>query len=283
MTLTLASYNMHYGVGQDGRYDLQRIAEAVREADIICLQEVTQNWPQTGHEDQLATIATGLNRYAAFGEMLSVDVSEKAPCGTVRNRRATFGNAVLSRWPILHSRAVPLPKQTPAGSFDLQRILVEAVIAVPGLPLRVYSVHLSDLSAEQRGPQVDALRRAVAEAPVSGKPWDHTSAFLEFLGHGPFDMPVEAAVLGDFNFGREEGNYGRMLAPGPDGRLLLRDAWEIAQTSGPGRTFALDDQGEGRIDYCLLTPGLEARVERAWVDSSALGSDHYPLFVTLRT
>jgi len=280
--LTLASYNMHYGLGLDGRYDLARIADAVQDADIVCLQEVTQNWPQTGHEDQLATLATRLNRYAAFGQMLSVDASEVTACGQVQNRRATFGNAVLSRWPISHNRVVPLPKRTPEGMFDLQRVVLEAVIPVPGLPLRVYSVHLSDISAPQRRIQVDALRQALAEAPDHGKPWDHTSDFLEFLGHGPFDMPQAAVVLGDLNFGPEEENYARLLGPAGDGEPLLHDAWDLAGTPGPARTYALEDLPDARIDYCLVSACLTQRVERAWVDSSARGSDHYPLFATLR-
>jgi endonuclease/exonuclease/phosphatase family metal-dependent hydrolase len=35
-------YNIQYSKGRDGRHDLARIADAVRGADIIALQEVTR-------------------------------------------------------------------------------------------------------------------------------------------------------------------------------------------------------------------------------------------------
>ena len=43
--MKITSYNIQYGKGKDGRFDLARIADAVRDADIIGLQEVTRNLP----------------------------------------------------------------------------------------------------------------------------------------------------------------------------------------------------------------------------------------------
>jgi endonuclease/exonuclease/phosphatase family metal-dependent hydrolase len=43
MVLRFATYNIQYGVGQDGRYDLDRVIEELKDQDVICLQEVT-NW-----------------------------------------------------------------------------------------------------------------------------------------------------------------------------------------------------------------------------------------------
>ncbi|MEQ8345464.1 MAG: endonuclease/exonuclease/phosphatase family protein [Sneathiellaceae bacterium] len=281
MHVTLASYNIHFGVGQDGRYDLGRLGRAVADADILCLQEVTQHWPQTGHEDQLAVLAGDLDRHAVFGPMLSLDASDRDAGGRIRHRRATFGNAILSRWPIRHARTLLLPKRAQADRFDLQRVALEAVIDLPGLSLRVYCVHLSDISAARRRGQVGALRRMVAEAPATGRPWDHTSAFMEFLGHGPFDMPEAVAMLGDFNFTPAEANYRRLLAP-LGGRPFLVDAWERAAPAAAARTYALGPESDARIDYCFLGGSLVDRAERAWIDSGAEGSDHYPLFVSLR-
>lgn len=284
MPVTLASYNIHFGVGRDGRYDMERLARAVEGADIICLQEVTQHWPQTGYDDQLAILAGRLDRHAAFAPMLSLDASERGADGRIRNRRATFGTAILSRWPIGHMRTLLLPKRTPAARFDLQRVALEAVIDLPGLPLRVYSVHLSDISAAQRRGQVAALRRLVAEAPATGRPWDSTSAFMEFLGHGSFQMPEAVALLGDFNFTPAEAGYRRLLAPVAGDLPFLVDAWDrAAAPEAAGHTYAHGKATDGRIDYCFLSQALAGRVARAWIDSAAEGSDHYPLFVTLRT
>ena len=57
MAVTLASYNIQYGTGRDGLYDLARAIEAVKDADIIALQEVERNWKRSGMSDQPAAIA----------------------------------------------------------------------------------------------------------------------------------------------------------------------------------------------------------------------------------
>ena len=45
----------------------------------------------------------------------------------------------------------------------------------------------------------------------------------------------------------------------------------------PGR-----NPGHGvRLDYCFVSPDLGHKVESAWVDSAALGSDHLPYWVEL--
>ena len=51
--MLFASYNIQYGTGKDGRVDLARIADAVKEADVIALQEVERHWPRTGDVDQV--------------------------------------------------------------------------------------------------------------------------------------------------------------------------------------------------------------------------------------
>ena len=46
--MKFVTYNIQYGTGLDGRYDAGRIADAVRGADVIALQEVTRNNPRNG-------------------------------------------------------------------------------------------------------------------------------------------------------------------------------------------------------------------------------------------
>jgi len=38
---------------------------------------------------------------------------------------------------------------------------------------------------------------------------------------------------------------------------------------------------EGRIDHCFVSPALKPALSRAWIDQSANGSDHWPMFVEL--
>lgn len=65
--LRIASYNIHSGVGQDGRYDIARVAQTIRDlhAHIVGLQEVERNlsfqktriWSKPHADDQTEVIA----------------------------------------------------------------------------------------------------------------------------------------------------------------------------------------------------------------------------------
>ena len=55
--MKLVTYNIQYSLGKDGAYDLERIVEAVSEADIIALQEVTRYFSQAPDADQPGRIA----------------------------------------------------------------------------------------------------------------------------------------------------------------------------------------------------------------------------------
>ncbi len=55
--MKLVTYNIQFSLGKDHRLDLARIAEAVRGADIIALQEVTRYMPRAEEIDQPARLA----------------------------------------------------------------------------------------------------------------------------------------------------------------------------------------------------------------------------------
>jgi hypothetical protein len=83
--MRVVSYNIQYSLGRDGVYDLARTVDAVRDADVICLQEVDRHWPRTAMADQAADIAALLpDRYWVFGPMLDIDASTVDADGRVR-------------------------------------------------------------------------------------------------------------------------------------------------------------------------------------------------------
>jgi len=59
----LVSYNIQYGRGRDGVFDLQRIVDAIAGADVIALQEVERYWQRSGMVDQSREIAGLLRDY----------------------------------------------------------------------------------------------------------------------------------------------------------------------------------------------------------------------------
>ncbi len=50
--MKLVSYNIRFGLGLDQQIDLGRIADTVKDADIIALQEVERYWKHSGMTDQ---------------------------------------------------------------------------------------------------------------------------------------------------------------------------------------------------------------------------------------
>jgi endonuclease/exonuclease/phosphatase family metal-dependent hydrolase len=82
-----ATYNIQYGRGRDGRFDLARIAAELRGADVIALQEVERWWQRSGMQDQPAELARllGFDRLeeplevALFVERANDDADQHAP------------------------------------------------------------------------------------------------------------------------------------------------------------------------------------------------------------
>jgi endonuclease/exonuclease/phosphatase family metal-dependent hydrolase len=281
--MLFATYNIHFGLGTDNRYDVARIADVVAEADIVCLQEIVQGWALNGHADQAREIAERLNRYVWFHGAFDADASSLGPDGRIVNRRRTFGNAVLSRWPIAEARGHLLPKTAMPAQFDLQRGFVEAVVETPKGRLRVYSIHLSHITHAQRLPQIEALLDAVLDAPRRGGAWDaHASDSFVFTEVAQ-PVPVTAIVMGDFNFTPEDVEYAAICGEMHPlfGRIAtadgLSDAWKAAGNDEDRESF----EGEGRIDHAFITHDLRGKVKRAWIDDTTPASDHWPLFVEI--
>lgn len=130
--LTVATYNIHAAVGTDGRYEPQRIADVLREidADVIALQEVPLGGVGKRSVLDLLQQATGFH-------------AVEGPTQDRPERR--YGNAVLSRYPVLASRTIDLSfgSREPRGALD-------ADISCHGHPLRIIATHLGLRPAERR-------------------------------------------------------------------------------------------------------------------------------------
>ena len=109
--MKLVTYNTQYGVGRDGRFDLGRIAKEVDGADIIALQEVTRNFAaqrRRRHGGRAGGAAARLFPRLRSGHGPRLRRTDKD--GRPLNKRFQFGNMVLSRWPIVASRNLLLPR-----------------------------------------------------------------------------------------------------------------------------------------------------------------------------
>ena len=286
--MKLVSYNIQYGLGADGRYDLGRIAGEIADADIIALQEVDRFWARSGMVDGPAVLAEHLpEHHWVYGANLDMDADMRDAAGRVVHRRRQFGTMILSRWPIRSSRNFPLPKHGALAQHSIQQGLLEAVIEGPGWALRVYSVHLSHLCAETRLPQVEAVLGILARAPEEGGAWcgGHPDPAAGWTEGGEPPMPRPLVLMGDMNFRPDSAEYARIVGPvsPAHGRLAhhggLIDAWVAA--GHPEAAGSTHPNAHARIDHAFLSPALRDAVRRVWIDDAASGSDHWPLWVEL--
>jgi endonuclease/exonuclease/phosphatase family metal-dependent hydrolase len=71
-----------------------------------------------------------------------------------------FGNAILTRWPVVEDRKIVLPERH--RFRKMQRIAVAVTVALAGVPVRAYCVHLETAMAIE-GPQRRRQAQAVME------------------------------------------------------------------------------------------------------------------------
>lgn len=153
MTLTIASYNIHKGVGSDGRRAPVRILDVLDEigADVAILQEADTRF--------------GVRTSVLPDDLLAARGWRAAPLGQQHHEgRAALGwhgNAVLVRGDVRlsHSQRITLPSLEPRGA-------VLADVVHGNQALRLVGAHL-DLSGLWRARQTRAIIAAVAAAPGS--------------------------------------------------------------------------------------------------------------------
>lgn len=282
-----ASYNIQYGFGLDGIYDLGRIADSLEGADVIALQEVTRGWESNDFADMVADLAALFPDYFwVYGAPFDLHVAAGESGFPPRGTRFRFGNMILSRFPILSSRTHLLPRSRTVSKLNLQRGATEALIDIPNRPLRVYSVHLDHVSIDERIAQIRHLNDRINGFCLEG-------GAVSGAGELDFEelpLPEDYVVMGDFNMvpespeycalaGAKDGYYGRVPRIGtPVDALAALDGYH------PKSYSWMDPKDHGKrmhLDYCFVSGGLAGSLKAAHVDTDSVGSDHFPVWVEI--
>jgi endonuclease/exonuclease/phosphatase family metal-dependent hydrolase len=281
--MKLVTYNTQYGVGRDGSFDLERIAKEVEGADIIALQEVTRNFARNGGIDMIEGLARLLPGYFhVFGAAMDLDFGAIDKEGRPLNKRFQFGNMVLSRFPIVASRNLLLPRTLRFSRGNLQRSAVEALIIVPSGPIRIYSVHLDHVSVTERSLQISHLKeRAFAYVGEGGA----ISGSAEY-GFPEPPRPQGFVLMGDFNMDRFSPEYALMVGERDEASPETDpvDVYSLGSGLPEGTVSWVDDakpEDNRLIDFAFVEASLAGRVGKVWIERAAKGSDHLPVWFEL--
>jgi endonuclease/exonuclease/phosphatase family metal-dependent hydrolase len=236
MNLRVLSYNIHRAIGVDRRFRPERVARILthHDPDLILLQEVDEGAPRSRELDLARELAMSLGfPHFAVGHNVTL-------------RKGRYGNATLSRFPILRERNIDL---TVVGRKRRGCQHTAIQVQATGHPLEVFNLHLG-LSARERELQLGLLLRSRELAGL------------------PHDAPI--VIAGDFN------DWRFLLHPLLTQRLAFRSATHHL----PGRASrtypsffpsgALD-----RIYYRGRLRLLSAR--RCRLRLSRVASDHLPI------
>jgi endonuclease/exonuclease/phosphatase family metal-dependent hydrolase len=230
------SYNLHFGFDIRGWSDLEGIARAIEAsgAEVVGLQEVSRGWYVNGSTDMLAWLQRRLRMPHARFAGASDEI---------------WGNAVLSRYPIVASEVIQLPRE----GVPLRRnaLAVELDLGA-GRRLDVVVTHLHHVE----GPEGARVR--LAQLPP----------LLERVAGRPATV-----LLGDFN--AEPGSAEIALVRGAG----LTDAF-VAGAGRPAdeRTWP-SDRPDRHIDYIWLSGDLTAS---GFAAAPGRASDHRGVAVTVR-
>ncbi len=227
--ITIVNYNIRHGRGMDNVVDLERIAEVIRayDPDVVLLQEVDRFMERTDEMDQPREFARLLDMEVSFVPNLLMNGGQ-------------YGNASLSRFPIIGAENVGLPNPHDVEPRGCLRITVD----VNGQPVDIWNTHLG-LDTEERRQQIRVIMDRLR---------------LD-------DYPT--IVAGDFNEEPDHSNMAPVLG-------ILQDSF--AWNAGDNEYTVPVDEPTRRIDYIFAAPPIQVHYFKIPHDElTQIASDHLPL------
>ncbi|AUS09903.1 endonuclease [Laceyella sacchari] len=233
MRLKVMLLNMHHGRGCDGRWDMERVLHVLRtaNADVIGLNEVDRCFSRRScYLDQAHWLAQRLGMHHLFGKAQTLGPDRQ------------FGNAILSRLPILASQ-----NHLFRSRIAENRSLLEAKLKFHGRAIKVYLSHL----------------------PLN--PWLHRKQ-TDFILHRVTQETHPVILMGDWNMRPDSAAW----------RKLSSHLTDISRARGkkPLLTYPAPHP-RWQLDYIFVSPEwrvIQAEVSTPLPQAS----DHLPLIAKLR-
>ncbi|OQA46399.1 MAG: Endonuclease/Exonuclease/phosphatase family protein [Chloroflexi bacterium ADurb.Bin325] len=246
--MKVLTYNIHGWRTAEGAPNVALVAEviAASDADLVGLNEVFH--PQPASAPALADLAARLGMSWAFGPTQPAQGRPDNPPD-----HPPYGNALLSRWPILAYAAHHL---APMTSYGKRGMLETRVVAPSGRPLTIYVTHLDH--------RVEALRLEQWAAALTWLLRDRARQHLllgDFNALAAVDYPSDAA-RGRLAAYQQAQNWPPSAfdlidqirkAGYVDAYDRFRPAEAAPEAAPPGATFPAAEP-ERRIDYIFASP-----------------------------
>lgn len=204
-TLSVATYNIRGCRNDEGIADVHAIATELSELepDIIALQEVDEGLPRSGFVDQAKELSRLLKMNYVYSPTINYVVG-------------AYGNAVLSKYPIVSAQSYMLPSgKEPRGAL---RVTVD----FSGTPVTLYTTHFG-LQQSERELQAETVYRLIEKA-------QHENTTI---------------LLGDFNADQADP----LLAPF---RTLLIDPL----TQSNIKLVTIEGDSQKQIDHIFISGNL---------------------------
>jgi endonuclease/exonuclease/phosphatase family metal-dependent hydrolase len=151
--LRILCYNIHYGQGNDGVYDLERLAEVIKavKPDLVALQEVDVMVRRSGKVHQASKLGELCGLKTFYGP-------------TQHFEGGLYGNAILTNLPVSDVLIHPLPytDATPELTTYPRAAIAVTVTAPDGKPLRFISTHFQHNVETDRVNQSHAINELFA-------------------------------------------------------------------------------------------------------------------------
>ena len=236
VALRVLCYNIHYGQGTDGKYDVDRLAEVIlrTKPDLVALQEVDVGVERSGRVHQAQRLGEKTGMAVRFGP-------------TQHYQGGLFGNAILSRLPILDVSIHPLPYTASAPDrTTYPRGAIAVKLRFQEKTIRFISTHFQHNVPEDRAAEAVAINKLFA-----------------------YDE-IPTILAGDMN-----------ATPDALPIKTLAKQWTNA-TDSPPAPSAPAPNTRSRIDYIFYRPSTSFQLMNAQVVDEKVASDHRPVLAKLR-
>ena len=261
-SLRIMTFNIHFGNTITNEYDILNISQVIKDShsDIVCLQEVDNNWSSRSYYSSLIQI---ISQQANLPYYIYNPIYNKNSSHGHKFPNEQFGTAILSKYKIIESHDYIIsrwssqagdPQPGDPGFPSQYHGFGHLILDVDGTNFSVYNTHLDYRADPPEG--YNETMRAI-----------QVREMMEIIN---FKYPT--VLTGDMNADFSAKDVFESLLEKFD------DVWSIAG-EGSGLTFPSIDPYI-RIDYILVSKKSSIQVKNAFLIETQV-SDHLPVIADI--